>query len=71
MNEDHKYEIAVLADDYESKRQRFEMLGLINTQGKTAEERTKMSIEYHQADADVRQAWTRLETAKRQIAAGR
>jgi hypothetical protein len=64
MNSDKKYEIAVLAEDYENKRIRHEMLGYVNTYGKTADELRQQSINYHIADAEKIEAWLRLEAAK-------
>lgn len=67
MTEDQKYEIAVLAEDYEAKRLRHECLGYVNTAGKTAEALEKLNIDYHIADAEKLEAWGRLEAAKAKL----
>lgn len=67
MTEDEKYELAVLAEDYETKRLRFENLGYLNISGKTADERSKMAQDYHIADAESQEALHRLIAAKRRI----
>jgi hypothetical protein len=64
MNEQKKYEIAVLAEDHENKRLRLEMLKALNVAGRTAEERVKMSIDYHIADTELSEAWHKLCDAK-------
>jgi hypothetical protein len=58
-----KYEIAVLAEDYEVKSQRFRMLQMMNT-ATNWEERKKQAIEYHVAEAEMLEAWKLLERAK-------
>ena len=68
MTEDQKYEIAVLAEDYENKRLRWENLGYLNVNGKTAEQRIQMSIDYQIAETEMRQAESRLHVAKHTIA---
>ena len=68
MTEDQKYEIAVLAEDHETKRQYWECLGMQNAYGKSAEEQVKISIKYEIAETEMRQAWMRLVAAKREIA---
>jgi hypothetical protein len=67
MTEDQKYEIALLAEDYEAKRLRHENLGYVNTSGKTAEELEKLNIDYHIADAEKLEAWGRLTAAKAKL----
>jgi len=67
MTEDEKYEIAVLAEDYEAKRLRHENLGYVNTMGKTDEELTKLNLDYHIADAEKREARGKLEAAKQRL----
>lgn len=58
-----KYEIAVLAEDYEAKQRYFRMLQMMNTRT-DPEERRKQSIEYHVAEAEMLEAWKLLERAK-------
>lgn len=67
MTEDQKYEIAVLAEDYENKRQRWYCLGALNTAGKTATERTKMSVDFHIAHAEMLESWGRLKAAEARL----
>jgi hypothetical protein len=64
MTEDQKYEIAVLAEDYQSKKLRHECLGMRNAHGLSAEEATRRSIEYHISEAEKLEAWANLERAK-------
>lgn len=59
-----KYEVATLAEDYETKRMRFQALGMQNTYGLSADERTKQAIEYHVAEAEMMQAYKALNAAK-------
>jgi hypothetical protein len=63
MDESKKYEIAVLSEDYENKRLRFECLGMLNIYGKTPEQLVKQSIEYHIAEAEKIEAWQKLRSA--------
>lgn len=70
MTEDQKYEIAVLADDYENKRLRLECLGMANVFGISGDEAKRRSIEYHIAEAEKLEAWARLERAKRALMEG-
>ena len=59
-----KYEIAVLAEDYERKRIRFEALGMCNVAGLKLEERIASAVEYHVAEAETMEAFRLLEQAK-------
>lgn len=68
MSDSQTTNIAELALDYERKKQRFENLGMMNTKTDPAE-RSEQTIEYHQADADMRKAFNALENAKREYAA--
>lgn len=69
MTNEDRYEITVLAEEYETKKMRFEMLGLLNAHGKTPDERIKMSIEYHLAQTEMNEAWHKLNDAKYRVAA--
>lgn len=64
MTEDQKYEIAILAEDYQQKRQIFEYHKVLNIMGKTADELLKMSLAYHTAEAEMLEAQGRLDRAK-------
>lgn len=64
MDENQKYEIAVLAEDYANKRLRFDCLAMANAHGKTAEEAMNQTIQYHLAEAEKWEAWKRLQAAK-------
>ena len=68
MTEDEKYEIAVLAEDLESKRAAFHMHQMLNTSGKTGEELTDMGIAYHIAHSELIEAEARMKRAKVRIA---
>lgn len=61
------YEVAVLAEDYSNKRMRLEALAAANTYGLSPEERQKLDIRYELADAEVFQAWRKLQAAKTRI----
>lgn len=58
------YEVAVLAEDYRIKRERWEALRLVNIANRTAEERAKLIAEYHGAEAEAMRALLALERAK-------
>jgi len=58
-----RYEIAVLAEDYEAKRLVWQAHTLCNTPT-DPDERRKASIAYHVAEAEMIEAWKRLELAK-------
>lgn len=58
------YEVAVLAEDYRIKRERWEALRLVNIANRTDEERAKLNAEYHVAEAEAIQAYRALERAK-------
>jgi hypothetical protein len=58
-----KYQLAVLADDYETKRLIFEAHSLANTPS-DPDERRKGMISYHIAEAEMIEAATRLWQAK-------
>ncbi len=68
---DRKYEIAVLADDYESKKRAFEYYAMRNTDGLSPEESAELSQKYHLAQAEMMKALFELETAKASYAVGR
>lgn len=65
MTQDEKYEISVLAEDYESKRIIFQCRGMQNTQT-DYEKRTRQAIDYHIAEAEMNEAFNRLQAAKHQ-----
>jgi hypothetical protein len=67
MTEDQKYEIAVLAEDYNNKRAYFDCLAMANVYGKTPEEALKLTINYHIAETEKMEALARLELAKAAI----
>ena len=58
-----KYEVAVLAEDYQQKREAFHHHQVRNTPT-DPEEARKASISYHVAEAEMLEAWRRLERAK-------
>lgn len=58
-----KYEIATLAEDYETKRLRLEAMMYMNTPVKY-EARIKARVEMHLAEAEMMEALRRLEMAK-------
>jgi hypothetical protein len=59
----NKYEVAVLADEYHSKRQIWQAMGIANTPTDPEESRRAM-IAYHIAEAEMIEALRRLEQAK-------
>ena len=59
-----KYEIAVLAEDYEAKRGAFEMHRMRNVYGLAPDEKTKATVAYHIAEAEMMEAFKALERAK-------
>lgn len=59
-----KYEVATLAEDYENKRARFQMLGIMNSQPAGTPERLQQSIDYHIAEAEMWEAYKALNSAK-------
>lgn len=58
-----RYEIAVLAEDNETKRMIWQAHSIANTPT-DPEERRKSMIAYHLAEAEMLQAWKKLEQAK-------
>jgi hypothetical protein len=58
-----KYEIAVLAEDYEAKREIWRAHAIANTP-KDAEARRKSMIAFHVAEAEMLETGQRLERAK-------
>lgn len=58
-----KYEVAVLAEDYEAKSQYFRCLQMMNT-ATDPEKRRQQTIDYHVAEAEMLEAWKKLERAK-------
>lgn len=62
-----KYEVAVLAEDYERKRMAFEMHQRANVANLTPDERVKASIEYHIAEAELIDAMVALNKAKHSV----
>ena len=58
-----KYEVAVLAEDYHNKRERFRYMQTSNI-SLDAEQRRKDAIEYHVAEAEMLEALQVLERAK-------
>lgn len=67
MTESERYEIAVLAQDYEIKAAKWRALGMMNTYGLSQEERTARSIAYHLAEAEAIEALHLLERAKQRL----
>lgn len=59
-----KYEITVLAEDYEQKRAAFEAHRMRNVYGLTPDEASKASAAYHIAEAEMLEAYKQLERAK-------
>lgn len=59
-----KYEIAVLAEDYEAKRHIFDWHRARNVYGLTPEERSKATAAYHIAEAEMDAAYRDLQRAK-------
>lgn len=53
-----------LARHYATKRQIFEMHQLRNTAGKTAEQLREQTVAYHLAEAEMLDAYARLQAAK-------
>jgi hypothetical protein len=68
---DNKYEIAVLAEDYEAKRRAYEYYAMRNTYGLTPEESSELSQKYHLAQAEMMKALFVLDQAKIAYATGR
>ena len=64
MTEGQRYEIAVLAEDYERKRAAFEMHRMANSSGLTPEERVEQCVAYHIAETELTEAYIALQTAK-------
>jgi hypothetical protein len=58
------YELAVLAEEYEAARLRFEAHQMRNVYGLDAIEAARVRVAYHAADAEMRRARSRLESAK-------
>jgi hypothetical protein len=58
-----KYEIAVLAEDYETKRMIWQAHAIMNTPT-DPDQRIASAIAYHLAEAEMISAWQRLEQAK-------
>jgi hypothetical protein len=58
-----KYEVAVLAEDYDAKSQRFRYMQMSNT-ATDPEARRQQTIDYHVAEAEMLEAWKALERAK-------
>jgi hypothetical protein len=59
-----KYEVAVLAEDYARKKLAFECHQMRNIAGLTPEERIASSVAYHMAEAEMIEAYARLNAAK-------
>jgi hypothetical protein len=59
-----KYEVAVLAEDYARKRLAFECCQVRNIAGLTPEERIESSVAYHVAEAEMLEAYSKLNAAK-------
>jgi hypothetical protein len=58
-----KYEIAVLAEDYQAKSLRFRSMQMMNTAAEPTLRR-QQAIDYHVAEAEMLEAWKLLERAK-------
>jgi uncharacterized coiled-coil DUF342 family protein len=69
MTEDQKYEIAILAEDAHEKWQMLECHQALNVCGKTADELSKMAIQYEIAKTEWMQAKAKLANAQNRIAA--
>lgn len=58
-----KYEVAVLAEDYEMKRMVWQAHAMMNMPV-DPEKRRASAVAYHVAEAEMFEAWRRLEGAK-------
>jgi hypothetical protein len=62
-----KYEVAVLAEDYERKRMAFEAHHMRNVYGLKPEERIEAGIAYHVVEAEMIEALGKLQRAKNAV----
>lgn len=69
MTEDQKNEIAILTEDYHTKKIIFDGKSMMNTAGLTPSESLKQSISYRISMAEMMEAFSRLESATLAIAA--